>query len=81
MGRPVLQLEVDAKHHSNVTLPEGGILKRYQFLTPGLITALLIVLFVLVPLVIVGINALGSIQSPIKLDASRDYSATTKKNQ
>lgn len=65
----------------NTTLPEGGILKRYQLLTPGLITSLLLTLFVLVPAVTVGFKALASIQSPLRLEAPKGYSAADKKVQ
>ncbi|PFH50556.1 hypothetical protein AMATHDRAFT_75538 [Amanita thiersii Skay4041] len=66
---------------ANTTLSEGGILKRYQLLTPGLITTLLIVLFVLLPIVMVGIHALASIQSPLRVEAPKGYSARDKKTQ
>jgi hypothetical protein len=33
----------------NHTVADGGILKRYQLLTPGLIITLIVVFFVLVP--------------------------------
>lgn len=62
-------------------LPEGGILKRYQLLTPGLITSLIVVLFVFFPVLFVGVNALASIQNPIKLDLPKGFSAQEKKNQ
>lgn len=65
----------------NSTLPEGGILKRYQLLTPGLITVLLVVFFLLVPIVMLGINALASIQSPLRVEAPKGYNAQDKKNQ
>ncbi|KAI0301936.1 hypothetical protein B0F90DRAFT_1810010 [Multifurca ochricompacta] len=39
--------------------PSGGILARYQLLTPALITSLLLALFVLVPIVLFGISALA----------------------
>ncbi|KAL1712246.1 BIG/ATPase V1 complex, subunit S1 [Schizophyllum commune] len=61
--------------------PEGGILKKYQLLTPGLITSLLVVFFVLVPVMMAGIKALSSIQSPLRLDAPKGFNAQTKKQQ
>ncbi|KAL1747795.1 BIG/ATPase V1 complex, subunit S1 [Schizophyllum fasciatum] len=61
--------------------PEGGILKRYQLLTPGLITSLLVVFFVLLPVMMAGIKALLSIQSPLRLDAPKGFNAQTKKQQ
>jgi hypothetical protein len=65
----------------NATLPEGGILKKYQLLTPGLITVLLVVLFVFIPVLWVGISALSSIQSPIKMDLPKGFNSQEKKNQ
>jgi hypothetical protein len=66
---------------SNTTLPEGGILKRYQLLTPTLIVSLLIVFFVLVPVVLIGVNALSSIQSPLREAPPKAFNARDKKNQ
>jgi hypothetical protein len=79
-ARPVLEL-TDSLAPSNTTLPSGGILKRYQLLTPALISTLLIVLFVLLPIIILGITALASIQSPLRVEASKSYSAREKKIQ
>ncbi|KAI0082878.1 hypothetical protein K474DRAFT_1655066 [Panus rudis PR-1116 ss-1] len=66
--------------NGTVTLPDGGILKRYQLLTPGLIVTLLVTFFVLVPIIFLGINALASIQNPIRLDSTK-FDAVQKKNQ
>ncbi|TDL29004.1 hypothetical protein BD410DRAFT_779281 [Rickenella mellea] len=63
---------------SNSTLAEGGILKRYQLLTPALITSLLLVFFLIVPMIMVGINALASIQSPLRLDTPKGPSQDKK---
>lgn len=63
------------------TAAGGGILKRYQLLTPGLILTLLIVFFVLVPIIALSVNALASIQSPLRVEAPRSFSAKDKKNQ
>jgi len=49
---------------NDTVLQEGGILRRYQILTPALITSLLITFFVLVPIIMLGVRALASIQSP-----------------
>ncbi|KAJ7496589.1 hypothetical protein FB451DRAFT_1549683 [Mycena latifolia] len=65
----------------NGTASTGGILTRYQLLTPGLITTLLVTLFVLVPIVMVGIQALASIQSPMRNELPKGYDAAEKKNQ
>ncbi|KAI0637620.1 hypothetical protein C8Q77DRAFT_1268648 [Trametes polyzona] len=59
----------------------GGILKRYQLLTPGLILALLVALFVLLPIVFIGVQALASIQSPLSNEIPKGFSAEEKKNQ
>jgi len=64
----------------NTTLPEGNLFQRYRFFTPGLITALLIVFGLLVPVLMVGIYALASIQSPLRMDAPKGPSLD-KKNQ
>lgn len=60
---------------------DGGILKRYQLLTPGLILTLIVVFFVFVPIIVLGVNALAGIQSPIRAEAPRSFSAKDKKNQ
>ena len=66
---------------SNSTSPDdGGILARYQLLTPGLIVSLLIAFFVLLPAVLISVQALASIQSPVRLDAPRGVTQS-KKNQ
>ncbi|KZT66999.1 hypothetical protein DAEQUDRAFT_729596 [Daedalea quercina L-15889] len=61
--------------------PSGGILARYQLLTPGLILALVVGFFVLVPIALLGISALASIQSPLQGQAPKGYIASEKKNQ
>ncbi|KAG5729275.1 hypothetical protein E4T56_gene8053 [Termitomyces sp. T112] len=66
---------------SNTTLAQGGILKRYQLLTPGLITSLLVVLFILLPILSFGFKALASIQSPLETEAPNKFSADEKKRQ
>ncbi|THH18288.1 hypothetical protein EW146_g2661 [Bondarzewia mesenterica] len=65
----------------NSTLPEGGILKRYQLLTPALITSLLVVFFILLPVVFFGVSALASIQSPLHVEAPKGFNAQERKNQ
>jgi len=50
-------------------------------LTPALISGLLITFFVLVPIVIFGVSALASIQSPLHVQVPKGYSADEKKNQ
>ncbi|KAG6853821.1 hypothetical protein C0991_001067 [Blastosporella zonata] len=65
----------------NTTLAEGGILKRYQLLTPGLITVLLISFFILLPILLFGFSALASIQSPLETRVPIKFSADDKKKQ
>lgn len=60
---------------------QGGILHNYQLLTPALITSLLVAFFILVPIVMLGISALASIQSTLRSEAPMDYSAQEKKTQ
>lgn len=78
--RPVLDFDA-APLAANTTLPTGGILKRFQLLTPGLITALLVTFFVLVPVTMLGLNALASIQNPSRMDTSKTFNAQERKNQ
>jgi hypothetical protein len=66
---------------NSTVLQEGGILKRYQILTPGLITTLLITLFVIVPVIMLGISALASIQSPLSIEVPKGFDAQEKKVQ
>lgn len=66
---------------ANDTLPEGGILKRYQLLTPGLIMSLLVAFFLLVPGVLAGVSALASIRSPLRMEAPKAFNAQDRKNQ
>jgi len=92
---PVLQSRQDSENTpalefvapANPTSPsraaanDGGILKKYQLLTPGLIISLFVTLFVLIPVVFLGITSLASIQSPVRLDAPKGFNAAEKKNQ
>jgi hypothetical protein len=61
--------------------PVGGILARYQLLTPALITGLLLAFFVLVPIILFGVSALASIESPLRVQPPKGFSADEKKNQ
>ena len=61
--------------------PTGGILARYQLLTPGLILSLAVGFFLMVPIVLAAISALASIQSPLQGQAPKGYIASEKKNQ
>lgn len=60
---------------------DGSILQRYQLLTPALILTLLIVFFVMIPVLVLGITALASIQSPLRTEAPKGYGAHEKKVQ
>ncbi|KAF8876249.1 hypothetical protein BD779DRAFT_1560949 [Infundibulicybe gibba] len=82
-ARPVLDLSPGhaPSAAANSTLPAGGILKRYQLLTPGLITVFLITFLVLIPILMLGINALASIQSPVRVEPPKGYSELMKKTQ
>lgn len=80
--RPTIDLSSDDDFTApNHTLPKGGILKRYQILNQNIITALLVVLFVLVPVTLGGFKALASIQSPLRSDAPKSFNAQERKNQ
>jgi hypothetical protein len=65
---------------SAILAPSGGILHRYQLLTPALIIILFVTFFVLMPVVYFGVSALASIQSPLKVEAPKGYSAQERKN-
>ena len=65
---------------ANATLPTGSILARYQLLTPGLLIALIIAFGLLIPLLMIGINALASIQSPLRTESPKGPTLE-KKNQ
>ena len=66
---------------NSTILQEGGILKRYQILTPALITTLVITFFVLVPIIMLGVQALASIQSPLSSEVPKGFNAQEKKTQ
>ncbi|KAG8967610.1 hypothetical protein FRC03_009735 [Tulasnella sp. 419] len=58
----------------------GGVFKKYQLLTPGLITTLGITFFLVFPILYFVINALSSIKSPLRSEGGKQPSAE-KKNQ
>ncbi|KAI0938928.1 hypothetical protein AcV5_000485 [Taiwanofungus camphoratus] len=66
---------------SALSPPTGGILARYQLLTPGLIISLLIGFFVLIPIVLMGVSAVASIKSPLQGEPPKGFIAAEKKNQ
>ena len=55
-----------------------GIFSRYQLFTPGLLTELLAVLFIILPLLVFSIQALASIQSSVRLDTPKVVSQERK---
>jgi len=66
---------------NSTVLEDGGILKRYQILTPALITTLLVTFFILVPIIMFGVSALASIQSPLSSEVPKGFDAQEKKVQ
>ncbi|CAK5266606.1 unnamed protein product [Mycena citricolor] len=60
---------------------KGGVLARYQLLTPGLIVTLFVAFFVLVPIFMAGFSALASIQSSVQTSTPKSFDAAAKKNQ
>ncbi|KAJ3769971.1 BIG/ATPase V1 complex, subunit S1 [Lentinula raphanica] len=82
--RPVLDLSEDHSPSPSMLAKsnKGGILHKYQLLTPGLIMVLLVVLFIFVPVLYFGISAMASIQSPLRLESMpKGYNAAERKNQ
>ncbi|KIJ70633.1 hypothetical protein HYDPIDRAFT_23724 [Hydnomerulius pinastri MD-312] len=71
----------DSYNSTFVASPQGGILKNYQLLTPGLIITLIVVFFIIVPVLMLGITALSSIQSSLRSEAPKGYNAQEKKTQ
>ncbi|OJA18386.1 hypothetical protein AZE42_00714 [Rhizopogon vesiculosus] len=65
----------------NSTLHEGGIFKRYQLFSTPLLVALLVVFFIIVPIILLAVSALASLQSSVRLDAPKGYNTQEKKNQ
>jgi len=59
--------------------PTGGVLKRYRLLTPGLITSLGITFLLFLPLLLVVVNALAGIRSPVRSESIKRFQ--DKKNQ
>jgi V0 complex accessory subunit Ac45/VOA1 transmembrane domain len=76
LSSPIVQSNAAAP--INTTIASGSLFQRYRFFTPGLITALLIVFGLLIPILMVGIYALASIQSPLRMDAPKGPSLEKK---
>lgn len=72
---------VNTTSASAFAAPTGGILSRYQLLTPGLILSLLVGFFVLIPTVMLGVSAVSSIKSPLQGEPPKGYISAEKKNQ
>ena len=84
IDRPVLDLLTDetvSMTYANATLPVGGILKKYQLLTSELIVSLLVFLFIMLPIVFFGLEALASVQNPIRTDITKSSLSQERKNQ
>lgn len=58
---------------------KGGLFARYQFLTPGLITSFGITFLLITPLILMVVNAVASIKSPVRSDNVKQVQE--KKNQ
>lgn len=76
----------ESKHalESDATKPKvtkGGILHKYQLLTPGLIVSISLVLFVLLPILWAALKALASVESPLMAAPPKNFSAESKKDQ
>lgn len=61
-----MELKRDLSHHKRasndtITLPDGPLFERYQFLTPGLFMGFLVA-FILVMILYVAINGVASLQ-------------------
>ncbi|KAG1888781.1 hypothetical protein F4604DRAFT_1715004 [Suillus subluteus] len=65
----------------NSTFSDGGIFKRYQLFSTPLLVALLVVFFIIVPVIMMAVSALASLQSSVRLDAPKGYHAQEKKTQ
>lgn len=65
----------------NSTLPDRGIFHRYQLFSTPLLVALLVVFFIIVPIIVLAVSALASLQSSVRLDAPKGYNAQEKKTQ
>lgn len=57
-----------------------GILAHYQLLTPGLIVSLFVAFFVLLPIILIAVQALSGIQSSVRLE-NRKAVGQEKKTQ
>ncbi|KAG2150319.1 uncharacterized protein EDB93DRAFT_1328085 [Suillus bovinus] len=65
----------------NSTISDGGIFKRYQLFSTPLLVALLVVFFIIVPIIMMAVSALASLQSSVRLEAPKGYHAQEKKTQ
>ena len=74
------ELDEETKPFSFLAPQGDGILSRYQILTPGLIISLALGFFLLLPIVLLSIKALASVQSSVRLDVPKP-TGQDKKNQ
>jgi len=78
--RQVSPLQTPTATVSATPFAQGGIFKRYQLFTPTLLTALLIFVFIWIPIVFVALKALSSIQVP-RIGSIGKSVTSEKKNQ
>lgn len=69
-----------SSNNSSAAADNDGIFHRYALFSTGLIVSLIVVLFLLVPIVLLAVRSLASIQSSVRLDAPKGPSLD-KKNQ
>jgi len=71
---------LETRQAQNSTLATGGILKRFQLLTPTIIIAILVIFLLYIPLLFLAINALASIQIP-RIGGGAKTVSSDRKNQ
>ncbi|GJJ07791.1 hypothetical protein Clacol_001996 [Clathrus columnatus] len=77
-----LPIHADVAEAINSTLPTGSLFQRYQFFTPALLAGFFVGFIILLPILMLGVYAIASIQTPSRMDSvgSRTVSLD-KKNQ
>jgi len=78
--RQISPLQTPTATATATPFAQGGIFKRYQLFTPALLTALLIFIFIWIPIVFVALRALSSIQVP-RIGSIGKPVTSEKKNQ
>jgi len=81
LSRPAIDVTSNNSSSRQPANPPAHDPTASVFFTTGLITSLLIVFFILLPVLIVGVSALASIQTPTRMEAPKGFSAVEKKNQ